>query len=268
MPTLLRSPQTFLSENVRVLDYVSTRMYFSDYGEEELFQVRRYWQTYASRKQLIDFGARRSKIKYYFDNKAKKYYRQVGGQRKQFIPPHNIKLDITRFSQQMCLLQREWTQPLLSEQIDTQEWYNGVTRLMKYSYRAVIDVARGSVTPMTVQEEREFLRIIDEEVGKFNLYAKQIAAGDIPLDGRIMNAACSLGKRLNRIFENWKLWDARQSGFIEARRRLSHAEHCRNSETRYGCVELARQGWKPIWDITPIGDATCWDGCLCELEYR
>ncbi len=268
MPTLLRSPQTFLSENVHVLDSTRARIYFSDYGEEELYQVRRYWQTYASQKQLIDFGTRRSKIKYFFDSETKKYYRQIIGQRKQMVPLHNIKLDITRFSQQMCMLQREWTQGLINSQTDAQDWYTGTTRLMKYSYRAVIDVARGSVEPMTVNEEREFLRILEDETSKFNMYAKQIAAGDIPLDGRILNAACSLGKRLNRIFENWKLWDAKNSGFTQARRRLSHAEHCRNSETRWGCVELARQGWKPIWDITPIGDATCWDGCLCEMEYR
>lgn len=266
MPTLLRSPQNFLSESIRVMDPIRAHSYFSDYGEEELFQVRRYWQTYASRKQLIDFGSRRSKIKYFYD--SGNYYRQVIGRRKQRVPLHYIKLDVTRFSQQMCMLQREFTQALIGEQISAQDWYTGVTRLMKYSYRAVVDIARGSVDPMSVNEEREFLRVVEDEISKFNLYSKQIAAGDVPLDGRILNAVCSLERRMNRIFENWKLWEAKRSGFVQARRRLTIAEHCRDSEQRYGCVELARRGWQSIWDITPIGDATCWDGCLCEMEYR
>jgi hypothetical protein len=268
MPTLLRSPQNFLSENLRVLDPIRAHRYFADFGEEEDFQVRRFWQVYASRKDLIDFGSRRTKIRYSFNNESKKYYRQVRGLRKQVVPLHSIKLDITRFAANICKVQRELAQPLVTGQITVQEWYGGTTRLMKYSYRAAIDIARGSSNPMSLEEEREFLRVIEEENSKFGMYAKQVANGSVPLDGRILNAACSLGKRINSIFENWKLWDARRSGFTQARRRLTAAEHCRSTERRHGCVELARKGWQSIWAITPIGGAACWHGCLCEMEYR
>ena len=268
MPALLRKPQNFLSENIRVLDSIRAQNYLQDFGDEEMLQVRKFWQAYASRKDLIGFGTRRTKIRYTFDNVTKRYFRQVVGRRKQVVPLHYIKLDITRFASNICQTQRELAQLLISGRADVQDWYDSATRMMKYSYRAVVDAARGSALAMSVEEEREFLRITGEEISKFNMYAKQLAAGDIPVDGRILNAACSLGRRINRIFEDWKLWDAKRSGFVQARRKLTVAEHCRDSESRYGCVELARRGWQSINTITPIGGATCWDGCLCEMEYR
>jgi len=269
MPTtLLRKPQRFLSKNIRVMDPTHARWYFSDYGEEEAYQVRRYWQTYASRKELIDFGSRRTKVRYFYNDDTKKYYRQVYGLRKFAISNHYIKLDVTRFANNICKLQREYTQAFINGRTSVQDWYDGTVRLMKYSYKAGIDIARGSSGEMFVEEQREFSRITSDEMDKFNLYAKQIAAGDIPIDGRILNSVCSLGRRINRIFENWKLWDAKKSGFTQARRRLTVAEHCRDSESRDGCIKLARQGWKSIDTIIPIGGATCWDGCLCEMEYR
>lgn len=268
MPTLLRSPQTFLNEPLRVMDSVRAGRYFLDFGDEELLQTRKFWQAYASRKELWDFGTRRSQIQYTFDRITKKYYRAVRGASRREVPFHYIKLDITRFASNICKAQRELAQLLVTNRMDVQDWYDSTTRLMKYTYRAGIDIARGSSGEMSIPEEQEFLRVTGEEVEKFNMYAKQLAAGEIPVDGRLLNAACSLGRRINRLFENWKLWDARHSGFVQARRRLTVAEHCRDSEHRYGCVELARRGWQPIDTITPIGEATCWDGCLCEMEYR
>jgi hypothetical protein len=268
MPILLRPPQTYLSEPIQVLDSVRIRQYFQDYGEEELLQVRRFWQLHSRRKELWDFGSRRSKVRYSFDNFSKKYYRQIQGQARRVVPNRSIKMDIMRFSSGICSVQRELAQLLISERISVQDWYTGTTRLMKYSYRAAIDIARGFSGPMSIPEEQEFLRITAEEVSRFNLYARQLAGGSVPVDGKVLNAVCSLGRRINRIFENWKLWDAKRSGFVQARRRLTVAEHCRDNEHRHGCVELARMGWQPIDTIVPIGEAVCWDGCLCEMEYR
>lgn len=268
MPTLLRSPQTFLSEDVRVLDSVRVRSYFGDYGEEELLQVRRFWQAYSSRKDLIDFGTRRTQIRYSYNPETMSYYRQVRNGRRRRVPTHYIKLDVNRFANNICQSQRELAQLLVSGQASAQEWYESTIREMKYTYRAAIDIARGSSSPMSAREEQEFLRLMEEETSRFNMYARQVANGEVPLDGRVLNAACSLGRRINRMFENWRLWEARQNGYVQARRRLTVAEHCRDSEHRYGCVELARKGWQSIDTITPIGGATCWDGCLCEMEYR
>lgn len=269
MPTLLRTPQTFLNETINPMDSASVRSYFQDWGEEELLQERRFWQSNASRKDLIDFDTRRTKIRYRYDPRNMTYTRQLQGQRRsRRVPYHSIKLDVNRFANNICMSQRQIAQLLISEQISAQEWYNGTVRTMKYSFRAVADIARGRTSQMSIAEEREFNRIAEEEISRFNLYAEQVAGGRVPLDGRILNAVCSLGKRLNRIFENWRLFQARQQGFVQARRRLTVAEHCRDTEHRHGCVELARRGWRPIWDITPIGGATCWDGCLCEMEYR
>lgn len=268
MPTLLRSPQTFLSEPLDVMGSTEMRQYYTDFGDEEQLQVRRFWQNYANRRELIDFGTRRTQVRYSYNPSTLTYYRQLGNGRRQRVPYHSIKLDVMRFAQNICEAQREFTRLLINERIDAQEWYDGTTRIMKYTFRAVMDVAIGNSQSMTDVQQREFLRIIEEETTKFNMYARQVASGDVAVDGRLLNAVCSLGRRLNRIFENLRLWQAQQVGYTQARRRLNPAEHCRNSEHRWGCVELARRGWRPIHDITPIGEATCWDGCVCEMEFR
>jgi hypothetical protein len=268
MPTLLRTPQTYLSEPLDILTQVEAHTYIGDWGQEELLQLRRTWQLNASRRDLIDFGSRHTKIRYSYNPYTMQYYRQVRGQRRQQVPISSIKLDINRFAINICKEQKEWSKLLLSDRISVQEWYDGTTRMMKYSYRAAFDVARGVSGEMSVAQQQEFSQVVEREISKFNLYARQVASGKVPLDGHLLNAVCSLGRRINRLFENWRLWLARQNGFTQARRRLTVAEHCRDSKNRKGCIELARMGWRPIWDITPIGGATCWDGCLCTMEYR
>lgn len=250
-----------------MMDSVQTQRYFSDFGEEEVLQVRKFWQSYSSRKDLIDFGSRRTQIRYSFDNATKRYYRQVRGMRRQQVPLRYIKLDIMRFANNICRVQRELAQLLISERVDVQEWYEGTVRLMKYTYKAGANIAWGTMEFNDAQQA-EFNRVASEEVSKLNVYVRQLASGGVPVDGRLLNAVCSLGRRINRLFENWKLWDMRESGFVQARRVLTVAEHCHNSEQRSGCVELARRGWQSIHTIVPIGEATCWDGCLCGMEYR
>jgi hypothetical protein len=56
--------------------------------------------------------------------------------------------------------------------------------------------------------------------------------------------------------------------YDEARRVLRAAEHCRDTELTPGCLELAAQGWMPVDQMTPIGDATCMQWCRCYIEYR
>jgi len=54
-----------------------------------------------------------------------------------------------------------------------------------------------------------------------------------------------------------------RDGYTEARRVLGLAEHCLE------CVIMAGQGWKPIQEITPIGErCSCRSNCKCSIKYR
>ena len=56
---------------------------------------------------------------------------------------------------------------------------------------------------------------------------------------------------------------AKRSGYTEAKRSLSIAEHCPE------CLKYAGFGWVGINDVIPIGErCSCRGNCKCSIEYR
>lgn len=205
--------------------------------------------------------------KYGFNPGSLSYFSHVGD-RQRSLPQSSIKLDVNRFALGVQTDLRNLTNQLLAGQIPAQAWYDESARLLKLSYRASVDVARGRNDGMTNEEKEKHIALVLLLLLLLNRAAEDINAGIFPMDGRLVAYIGSLGAANNGLYENWRLGQAINLGYREGRRLLSPADHCRDSHDRPGCVELAALGWVPIHQVVRLGDATCRQNCRCVIQYR
>lgn len=203
---------------------------------------------------------------YGFDLKEMSYFQRIGD-RERAVPQSSIKLDINRFALGVQSELRDLTNQMLANQIHAQQWYDESARLLKLSYRATVDVARGG-DEMSEEEKKRWLALALLLLLMLNRAAEDINTGAFPMDGRLTAYIGMLGAANNSLYENWRLTMAKNLGYTEARRMLTVADHCHNSTDRPGCVELAALGWVPIEKVVWLGQATCRHHCKCELHFR
>lgn len=208
------------------------------------------------------------KRQYGFDSSSLTYFEKFRNGSQRSIPVASIKLDINRFALGVQLEQRNLMTQMMDTKITPQQWYDESARLMKLSYRAAVDVARGTNQEMSEDEKKRWLLLALLLFLLLNNTADGLVNGTIPFDLRLPIYAGLRGGALRSLFENWRLRSARIAGYTEGRRVLGVAEHCEPSKDRPGCVELAKLGWMPIEQVVPIGDATCLDNCKCTILTR
>lgn len=206
------------------------------------------------------------KKQYGFDPQSLDYY-QVTERGRRKIAPASILRDVEAFTLGIQQQLREIANRLVNGQITAQEWYDESARMMKLSYRAAVDAARGSGEEPTEEEKNHWLEIILLLLLLLNSTAEALGDGELPIS-RLPGIMVARGAAARSLFKNWSLGNAKRAGFTEARRVLGIAEHCQDSADRKGCIELAAQGWVSIDRFVPFGGATCRDHCKCSFELR
>lgn len=205
---------------------------------------------------------------YGYNPEALSYYSQSGS-RQYSLSDASVKLDVNRFALGVQKDLRNLTAQLLTGSLSSQQWYDESARLLKLSYRATADVARGSSAPeMTNEQRKRDLELLLLLLLLLNGAADAINSGEMPLDGRLTAYISSLGTANNGLYENYRTSLAVNLGYREARRLLSPADHCHDSADRPGCVELAALGWVSIEKLVRLGNATCRQHCKCIVQYR
>jgi hypothetical protein len=251
--------------NIQIMDEAELRRYLTDINEEEKLQARQLWRQYARRPDLIDFenGATRQ---YTYDQATMEYYEITGG-RKRKIPYTSIKMDVNAFANEIQMQQRTLMANMLNGVISPQEWYDQSARLMKLSYYAIITIARGGEGDMDEQESYWWLLLLLALFFLLNGTAEGIADGTIKISGRLAVNHGLRGGAVRTLFEDWRVLHAQREGYTEARRFLTPAEHCEETD-RPGCLEEAAKGWMPIEKFVPLGATTCRDNCRCYARFR
>lgn len=206
------------------------------------------------------------KKQYAFDPETLNYF-QVTESGRRIIPPASILLDVESFALGIQVEQRELANRLTNGQITAQQWYDESARLMKLSYRAAADAARGSGEEPKEEERSRWLEIVLLLLLLLNSTAEALEEDELPIS-KLPGIMVARGAAVRSIFKNWRLGLAKRAGFREARRILGVAEHCQDSADRKGCIELAAQGWVSIDRFVPFGGATCRDHCKCSFQFR
>lgn len=243
--------------------------FITSYSVEERRQAHALWKKYSAFPSLVDLK------NYSYDIKTMRYFDE---RQQRFIPARQITKDALRFAMGIRDEQRTLAQKAAQQQISEQEWYDESTRLMKLSYRASIDVARGEKDN---DNNELLLLLLLVYFLRFNNLAQEINTGSVVLSKTLLeglvfrktinrafiNRAGMYGLNNKAVYENYRLEQAKRFGFAECRRIPGPSEHCNNSE-RPGCDELIAKGWMSVSQMTPLGQCTCLSNCQCSLEFR
>lgn len=154
---------------------------------------------------------------YGFKPDSLEYFSKVGEKTKS-LPQSSVKLDVNRFALGVQTDLRNLTNQLLSGQMPAQRWYDESARLLKLSYRATVDVARGNGRGMTNEEKEKWIALVLLLLLLLNRAAEDINAGVFPMDGRLTAYIGALGAANNGLYENWRLGQATNLGYREDRK--------------------------------------------------
>lgn len=103
---------------------------------------------------------------------------------------------------------------------------------------------------------------VREQYKYLDRFAAQIASGEVPTDGRMINRASLYGKSGRQTAQLFERVEKKARGMTEERSLITAADNCA------GCLQEESRGWVPIGELVPVGSRECSHNCGCDIEYR
>lgn len=155
------------------------------------------------------------------------------------------------------------TQQLIDNDITLASWQTSMMREIKITHTASAALSQGGWAQMTPSDWGATGQLIREQYDFLRNFAAEIINGDQQLDGRALVRSDLYADASNGTF--WEM-DKRSmiaDGYDMAKRVLE----VKDDGNCDGCIEAAAEGWLPIDEVLPIGDAECQVRCRCSIEY-
>jgi hypothetical protein len=198
---------------------------------------------------------------YGYNTVSHRYYSITSG---QFVSRETVAEGLQSMMDVSALRMNALTQNLIDNKITLANWQTGMMTEIKNTNVASAALANGGWANMTQSDWGATGQLIREQYDYLRNYAKEIADGTQALDGRALVRSDLYADAANGTF--WEM-DKRSmiaDGYDMARRVLE----VKDDGNCDGCLEAAAEGWLPIDDVLPIGDAECMTRCRCSIEYR
>jgi len=200
-----------------------------------------------------------------FDNRIGRYRYIKSG---RFVSAANLRMGVLRVSTAQEQVMASLTQSLIDGEITQRQWYLQMRKAMKDQYRSSWLASIGGRENYTRSEVSKFGWSVRDQYRWLDNFFIQLQTGEQALNGFAVRRARMYARAGNGIYQNNLLRMALEHGMTEGRRILGENDnHCHDS-SRPGCIELAKKGWIPIRELTPIGSATCLSNDLCRYEFR
>lgn len=151
---------------------------------------------------------------------------------------------------------------LRNRQISLAEWQTAMREEIKAMHLNTSMAAHGGRAQMTQADWGRAGQQIRTQYEYLDKFAKDIASGKQPLDGRLNTRAQMYGEAARGTHEQEKRRMADNGGLTEERRLLHAKESC------VDCLTYAGYGWQPIGTLPRIGDSRCRTNCRCTFTYR
>lgn len=251
-----------------------TRHYLTNYSVIDDELMRELWNISSGLPGLLDSRGpssvarplRRGEKAFTYNPATAKYTRVLTH---RAVSEREIRSAVAKVSNEAKNRIRKETQQMIAGTVIFAIWYSRMRSILKALFRAIWTVTIGGLAFDNDGMRNTFYLWSVVMFDKLDQLKIAIETGSMPFNGRIVTAAGSMGRAGNGMYQNAKIEQGKKRGDSEARRILGENEnHCRNSEKKPGCIELAELGWVSIGKIVPIGAATCRANCMCQIETR
>jgi hypothetical protein len=125
--------------------------------------------------------------------------------------------------------------------------------------------ARGGWAQMDAAAYGQVGGIVRGEYQYLEDWARAIADGEAPLDGRLTSRAGLYAERGRYTYHLAERDVQEELGRREERNVLHVAEHCEGTGS---CIEQTEAGWVELGTLLAVGERLCGPRCRCTIEYR
>ena len=183
----------------------------------------------------------------------------------RYISAQSVRRDVARLADTAGRdVARQLTEALRDRRISLAEWQTGMARAVKNVNYAAVAAASGGVQNMTAVERGRAGAIIRKQYDYLRNFAKEIADGTQPLDGRALHRAEMYMDAAKGSFHEQKragFADAHAGAVVMIRSHRHKRDSCRS------CIGLHGK-WFRMGDpeYLPVGHRECNVNCGCTEE--
>lgn len=192
---------------------------------------------------------------------AGKTGRYYDNQSKRLVSWLNVRRDIDTYIDNSNKALDGLANQLRNREISLAEWQTAMREQMRAMHSNAAMAAKGGRAQMTHADWGRVGQELRFQYGKLDNFAKEIASGEVKLDGRLNWRAKLYGEACRGTHEQEKRSNSANKGLTEEMRILHSKESCKGCQTHAGY-------WAPIGTLPKIGSQQCSTNCLCTFAFR
>ena len=180
----------------------------------------------------------------------------------RFVKELQVRADLDKYIDAKNSRLDDLANQLRNREISLADWQLQMRNEMRLMHNNAAMVAKGGREQMTHADWGRAGRELRTQYEYLDKWAKDIASGKAPLDGRLNARATLYGDASRGTYEQSRRAQAADKGNEEEQRILHAAESC------VDCIQYAALGWQPIGSLPKIGDSQCRSRCRCTMSFR
>ncbi len=194
-----------------------------------------------------------------FDHRIGRYRDSTSG---RLVPEAKVRLAVDAVADLASEQMADVTERLLAGEIRLATWQREMMGLIKVSHVSAGVVAQGGAAQMDARAYGYLGSQIKEQYRFLQNFARDLEAGTLPLDRRLVARAGLYGQHARVTYEAVRARDASVQGYDQEMNILHAAESCPQ------CRGLAARGWVGLGELPPVGQRTCLARCRCTISRR
>lgn len=201
--------------------------------------------------------ASKKKPPFTWNARAGQYVRASG----KFVSRVEVQAVIDQTIRRETRNARDLARGLRNGDISLTAWRASMREVISNVHLYNAAAAKGGWAALTQSDYGLLGNIIKKEYTYLERFARRIASGAVPLDGRVTQRAMMYAEAGRTTYYQFERETVRRAGFRFEENVLSGTEHCA------GCLTETARGRVLLGLLAPIGTRDCLRHCRCRLRY-